>query len=439
VTLSIDITGLLVGDYYDTVVVSDPAATNDPVRVPVWLSVASGLPEIGVEPSENFIVVDLPPDNPDTLDMGPPPLDIPPVTLHISNVGGGVLNFRVQESSPRILTPVPDSGSAPADVEIDFLIRETIEPGYYYDTVWVTSDEAINSPYPVPFTIYANPHPPKIWVNRDTIVMNVYECMDGTTAPLPTFDMFVANIGGDDPLILNFECDTSYFAVSPTSAIAPVTAVLTPRAMHLPVGTYYQSLWIEAERAVNNPVEVVVEYNVLEPVMAPSIRTDPVSITISAQEDSGPLPGLGFEIFNKYYGCYEWTLTGGAPWAQPDKTSGGIPETVNFVVDPTGYEFGEYYDTLYITAADATNSPKAIPLTLKIWKFRGDVTYDGTITLWDITWLISYVYLGGPAPRPEWKTGDVDCDGKIGLADITYLIAYVYLDGPMPCGNPYKR
>ncbi len=439
VTLSIDMTGLAVGDYYDTVVVSDPDATNDPVRVPVWLSVASGLPEIGVEPSENFIVVDLPPDNPDTLDMGPPPLDIPPVTLHIANVGGGLLNFRLTESSSRILTPIPDSGSAPADVEVNFLIRETIEPGYYYDTVWVVSDEATNSPYPVAFTFYANPQPPKIFVNRDTIVMNVYECMDGTTAPLPTFDMFVANIGGDDPLILNFDYDSSFFAVSPPSAVAPVTAILTPRAMHLSAGTYYQSLWIKSERAVNNPVEVVVKYNVLEATMTPSIRTYPPAITVTTQEDSGPLPALGIQIFNRYYGCFEWTLTGGAPWARPDNSSGSVPGNVNFVIDPTGYEFGQYYDTLYVNATGTDNSPKAVPITLKVWRFRGDVTFDNQINLSDITYLISHIYFGGPEPRPEKIVGDVNCDGNIDLADLTYLIAYVYLDGPMPCGNPYRN
>ena len=48
VTLSIDITGLVVGDYYDTITVSDPAATNDPQLVEVVLSVASGLPMIQV-------------------------------------------------------------------------------------------------------------------------------------------------------------------------------------------------------------------------------------------------------------------------------------------------------------------------------------------------------------------------------------------------------
>jgi hypothetical protein len=64
---------------------------------------------------------------------------------------------------------------------------------------------------------------------------------------------------------------------------------------------------------------------------------------------------------------------------------------------------------------------------------RGDVNYSGEISLADITYLISHVYLKGPDPQP-WETGDFDCSGLITLADITQLISHVYMQGPhSPC------
>jgi len=62
----------------------------------------------------------------------------------------------------------------------------------------------------------------------------------------------------------------------------------------------------------------------------------------------------------------------------------------------------------------------------------GDCNNDGTINIFDITHLISYLYLDGPPPDPE-ISGDVNCDETINIFDITYLIQYLYLDGPSPC------
>ena len=56
VSVSVDILGLGYGDYFDTLIVSDPEATNDPVLVPVRLSILSSLPVIDVDTVFNFVV-----------------------------------------------------------------------------------------------------------------------------------------------------------------------------------------------------------------------------------------------------------------------------------------------------------------------------------------------------------------------------------------------
>lgn len=61
----------------------------------------------------------------------------------------------------------------------------------------------------------------------------------------------------------------------------------------------------------------------------------------------------------------------------------------------------------------------------------GDCDGNVGITISDITFLIAYLFRGGPAPDPL-SAGDVDCSGEIKIADLTALIAYMFRDGPDP-------
>jgi len=63
--------------------------------------------------------------------------------------------------------------------------------------------------------------------------------------------------------------------------------------------------------------------------------------------------------------------------------------------------------------------------------FAGDANGDGTINILDITFLIAYLYKGGPPPVPV-EAADADCNGMINILDITTLINYLYKGGPQP-------
>ncbi len=61
----------------------------------------------------------------------------------------------------------------------------------------------------------------------------------------------------------------------------------------------------------------------------------------------------------------------------------------------------------------------------------GEANNDMVINIFDITYLIGYLYLDGPAPVPyELCSGDSNGDCTCNIFDITYLINYLYLNGP---------
>jgi len=61
----------------------------------------------------------------------------------------------------------------------------------------------------------------------------------------------------------------------------------------------------------------------------------------------------------------------------------------------------------------------------------GDVNSDETLNIFDITYIISYLYISGPTPNPP-ESADVNHDSAVNIFDITYLISFLYLDGPEP-------
>jgi len=66
--------------------------------------------------------------------------------------------------------------------------------------------------------------------------------------------------------------------------------------------------------------------------------------------------------------------------------------------------------------------------------YRGDTNGDDIINIFDVTYLISYLYMDGPAPYPL-VSGDPNCDNIENIFDVTYLISFLYMDGPPPCND----
>ncbi len=61
----------------------------------------------------------------------------------------------------------------------------------------------------------------------------------------------------------------------------------------------------------------------------------------------------------------------------------------------------------------------------------GDVNDDDVVNIFDVTYMISYLYKGG-LPPVNMNAADVNSDGAVNIFDITYLISYLYKNGPYP-------
>jgi len=137
VEVAVDITGLTLGTYLDTITITAPGATNTPRKIPVTLSVASDLPVIEVDSTFNFVIVESGQQGFDSAFFG------------IRNGGGGSMDYWLEWHSPRIFEIIPDSGAAPQTVKVRIKIGSGTVGNDYSDTVWVYSNQAINSPVPV--------------------------------------------------------------------------------------------------------------------------------------------------------------------------------------------------------------------------------------------------------------------------------------------------
>lgn len=124
-----------------------------------------------------------------------------------------------------------------------------------------------------------------------------------------------------------------------------------------------------------------------------------------------------------------------------DWVGDGISEQLgingNISVDPY---FCDIISGDYSLAANSPCLPQYNPCSTLIGAYGqgcdiyficGDTDGDSLINIFDITFLIAYLYLEGPAPVPM-ESADVNNDGSINIFDITYLISYLYLEGPAP-------
>jgi hypothetical protein len=180
----------------------------------------------------------------------------------------------------------------------------------------------------------------------------------------------------------------------------------------------------------------VVQYDYVVGDQTPEIVLESASTTFAWQQESGPALYDGLAIFNAYGGCMPWEITASPGWLTPQVTSGEVPGLSPVLVEGTGFSLGEHSSPVTISAPSASNSPLDVNATLQVWRFHGDVNWNGRITLQDVALLIDYVFEDESAPQPTEMVGDVNCDELVDMTDIVLLVEYLFETLAPLCGNP---
>ncbi len=88
-----------------------------------------------------------------------------------------------------------------------------------------------------------------------------------------------------------------------------------------------------------------------------------------------------------------------------------------------------YYDADYVSFRPVVRQGQ-----ITIGDFmRGDANDDGVINILDVSFIISFLYKGGPAPL--LIQGDANGNGTINILDVSFLINFLYKGGPPPPVN----
>lgn len=66
--------------------------------------------------------------------------------------------------------------------------------------------------------------------------------------------------------------------------------------------------------------------------------------------------------------------------------------------------------------------------------FEGDIDNSGGINVADLTFLVEYLFRGGPTPSP-YMAADLNCSLGVDVADLTYIVDYLFGGGPPPCDH----
>ena len=66
---------------------------------------------------------------------------------------------------------------------------------------------------------------------------------------------------------------------------------------------------------------------------------------------------------------------------------------------------------------------------------RGDANLDGSLDVGDISFLVDYLFQGGPQSVCPLEA-DVNASGGTDVADLTYLVDYLFVGGPAPPNCP---
>lgn len=278
VTISIDVTDLIVGTYSGTVTISDPEAVNNPVTVDVTLIInPTGTPPvIQVTPSSFTFYAAEGLANPSD------------GTLQIKNAGSGTLSWSVVDDVSWLTMDPPSGSSVGESDEITLSVSISGKAaGSYVANITLTAPGASNTPQTVPITLVIES--PNSEINKYPTIL-YYTAIIGQENPDPqTVTLWNSRVV---PLNWKITTNQTWITVTPAAGVGAkdeeVYLTISVDAADLEKGVYDGIATISDSNAINNPQYVFIKLTValLNEVLKTPKLASPLDGT--ATEDSTP-------------------------------------------------------------------------------------------------------------------------------------------------------
>jgi uncharacterized protein (TIGR03437 family) len=336
-------TGLTVGTYNSTIVITVAGVSNSPFSVPVTLTVAYPPTTIALSTT--------------TLSFTAATGSTMATSQTVNVTSPGLAAVSIATKGGAWITASISAATTPAVVTVSANPSNLAE-GIYTATVFVTATNATNSPQniAVQFSVSA----PVVTVSPASLG---FAYLLGTAAPASQ------SISVTSTLQVNFATSItngSWLTVNSSNSGTPSTLQVSVNPAGLSPGTYNATLYIAGIGASNSPLAVSVALVVSG---KPMFYDTPSSLTFTAQS-GGPAPAAQYLTLTGST-ALQFTVTTSPSWLSVSGSSNITPATLVATVNTQGLAQGSYQGTITITSGATGATPFIIPVTLSLSAAQG--------------------------------------------------------------------
>jgi len=283
----------------------------------------------------------------------------------------------------------PSSTTSPLTLTV-FAITSGLQAGNYAGTITVTSSAPAIAPLNIPVTLLMSTNP---LISASPSQLQFQYALSGVQPASQ-----IVTLSSTGPVQFNYTAGVTtssggnWLSVSPAAGATQGQITVSVNTAALPIGTYTGSVNILAGGAANSPLSIPVTLTISPET---TLIASPASFAFAFQIGTSNPPARALTISSTGIPISigaTVTIAGGGSWLNVTP-SGTTPATLAVQVNTTSLAPGDYSATINITGAGATNSPLAIPVTLKV----------GTEPILQVspTSANFYFQIGGNAPAPE--------------------------------------
>ncbi len=349
--------GLWPGLYRDSILIGSDDADNSPIYLTVSLGITVGPKIIEVEPDTlhfvyspfiEFILVD---------------------KFEISEIGGFHIPYSAFENIPWISLS-HESGTTEDSITVT--ANPGLAPGFYVDSIEISSATAVNSPVYVWVTFEVNESQAHLETDPDSVHLEYVQYSDA----LPTTRFRIYERDGYGIQYGVFE-DIPWLYLENVSGNDDDTIIVYFSDSSMDSGIYVDSIMVSSAQAINSPIYVKVTLEIIY-MPPPAFDVIPDTLYFIAIEN-GNLPDS--QNFNVYENSYPtpFIVTEAIPWLYVTYDTGFVGSDVTVFISTTNLGPGTYFDSILVSTGSGDYIPAYEYIRYTIDSAEPALTIGGTV------------------------------------------------------------